>query len=65
MTKKAEVAANNSYEEIGNREKVAHRETNKVKQTDNVSVLFIGVDGSSKSNQDDENSPSDAFEQPL
>jgi LCP family protein required for cell wall assembly len=61
LTIKAEIAANNSFEAVGNRDQSALREEKVEPLTDNVSVLFIGIDGSEVRNQEDDNSRSDAL----
>ena len=59
LTKKAETAANQAYEEIEDRE-ISDKRDVKVEPThDNVSILFIGVDDSEERN--DSNPRSDAL----
>ncbi|MFJ8234670.1 LCP family protein [Ureibacillus sp. NPDC094379] len=61
ITKKAEKAANSSYEELGDRSISNLREAKVEPITDNISVLFIGVDDSEKRGQGAEHSRSDAL----
>ena len=61
LTKKAEIAANNSYEAIEDRNQSALRDGKVEPITDNVSVLFIGIDGSEVRNEEDDKSRSDAL----
>lgn len=59
ITKKAEHAANKSFEEIEERESTREAKVEPIQ--DNVSILFIGVDDSEKRGQGSENSRSDAL----
>lgn len=61
LTKQAEMAANNAYEDAGDRSQSAKRKEVVDAATDNVSVLFIGIDDSEKRDQGSENSRSDAL----
>lgn len=61
ITKKAEHAANKSYEEIADREQSDKRQAKVEPIQDNVSILFIGVDDSEKRGQGSDNSRSDAL----
>ncbi|EPD51530.1 hypothetical protein HMPREF1210_02128 [Paenisporosarcina sp. HGH0030] len=61
LVKKAEVAAEKSYEAIDNREGSILREKPVEPINDNVSILFIGVDDSDVRNQGTNNSRSDAL----
>lgn len=61
LTKKAEFAAKQSYEEIENRQSSPKRETKAEAITDNVSILFIGVDDSEVRAQGSDHSRSDAL----
>ena len=61
LAKKAESAANQSYEQIDNRD-ISDRRDAKVKPLeDNVSILFVGVDDSEERDQGSANSRSDAL----
>ena len=59
LTKQAEMAANNAYEDIGRNSSKRDEVVNAA--TDNVSVLFIGIDDSEKRGQGAESSRSDAL----
>ncbi|MFX3675286.1 MAG: LCP family protein [Paenisporosarcina sp.] len=61
LHKKAETAADNSYEAIGNREKSDYRDEAVQPLEDNVSILFVGIDDSEQRNQGESNSRSDAL----
>lgn len=61
LTKQAESAANNAYEEIGDRAKSDRRDEKVEPLKDNISVLFIGVDDSETRGQGSEGSRSDAL----
>jgi polyisoprenyl-teichoic acid--peptidoglycan teichoic acid transferase len=61
LTKKAEHTANIAFEELEERSIPEKREAKVEPVTDNVSVLFIGVDDSEKRGQGVENSRSDAL----
>lgn len=58
LSKQAEVAADNAYEEI---EREAKREEKVEPIKDNISVLFVGVDDSEKRSQGENSSLSDAL----
>ena len=61
LSKKAETAANNAFEQLDDRASSDLR-TEKVKPIeDNISVLFVGVDDSEQRNNGAENSRSDAL----
>ena len=60
LTKQAEMAANNAYEQEGDRDSAKRQEVVNA-ATDNVSVLFIGIDDSEKRGQGAETSRSDAL----
>lgn len=59
LSKQAEMAANNAYEEINRNSSKREEVVNAA--TDNVSVLFIGVDDSEQRGQGADNSRSDAL----
>ncbi|MBK3494814.1 LCP family protein [Viridibacillus sp. YIM B01967] len=61
LTKKAEEAANNAYDKDNTRIKSELRETQVEPMTDNVSILFIGIDDSEKREQGSNHSRSDAL----
>ncbi|AWE06373.1 transcriptional regulator [Lysinibacillus sp. 2017] len=61
LTKKAEHAAGVAYEEIEEREISEQRDVKAEAATDNVSILFVGVDDSEKRGQGADNSRSDAL----
>jgi len=61
LVKKAETAADNSYEAIQDREGSVLREKAVKPLEDNVSILFIGVDDSEARNQGESNTRSDAL----
>lgn len=61
IAKKAEHAANQSFEELEERKNSPKRETKAEVKNDNISILFIGVDDSSKRGQGSEHSRSDAL----
>lgn len=61
LTKQAEHAANNAYEEIEDRELSEQREVKVEPATDNVSILILGVDDSEKRDQGADNSRTDAL----
>lgn len=61
LTKKAEHTADRSYEKIENRDLPDKREAKVAPATDNVSVLFMGVDDSEKRGQGADNSRTDAL----
>lgn len=61
LTKKAEHAANQSFEELEERKSSPKRETKAEVKNDNISILFIGVDDSSKRSQGSDHSRSDAL----
>lgn len=60
LTKKAEYAANKSYEEL-DRPTSPKRDVKAEAEKDNVSILFIGVDDSEKRGQGSDHSRSDAL----
>lgn len=60
LTKKAEYAANKSYEEL-DRPTSPKRDVKAEAKKDNVSILFIGVDDSEKRGQGSDHSRSDAL----
>ena len=61
LTKQAEHAVNNAYEEIEERKIPEKREVKVEPAQDNVSVLILGVDDSEKRNQGADNSRTDAL----
>lgn len=61
LHKKAEIAADNAFEAIEDREKSDYRDKAVKPIEDNVSILFVGIDDSEQRNQGDENSRSDAL----
>lgn len=61
LTKQAEHAANNAYEEIEDRKLPEQREVKVEPAQDNVSILILGVDDSEKRGQGADNSRSDAL----
>lgn len=61
LHKKAETAAGNAFEAIGDREKSKLREEVVKPLEDNVSILFVGIDDSEERDQGDSNSRSDAL----
>lgn len=61
LVKKAENAANKSYEKINDREYSEMREAKVEPLEDNVSILFIGVDDSEAREQGSDHSRSDAL----
>ena len=61
LVKKAETAADNSYEAIQDREGSVLREEAVKPLEDNVSILFIGVDDSEARDQSESNTRSDAL----
>lgn len=61
LTKKAEYAASQSYEELHNREMSPKREARVKPIEDNVSILFIGIDDSDTRSQGSDSSRSDAL----
>jgi len=61
LTKKAEEAANNAYDKDNTRVKSDLRESVVKPMTDNVSILFVGIDDSEKRGQGSEHSRSDAL----
>lgn len=62
LAKKAETAANQSFQAIESREKGSDRREEEVKPlTDNVSILFVGIDDSEVRGYGDESSRSDAL----
>ena len=61
LVKKAENAADQSYETVGDRGMSELRDEQVEPLHDNISVLFIGVDDSIKRNQKDDNIRSDAL----
>ncbi len=62
LTKKAELAANKSYEQIEERESGSSlREDDVEPLEDNISILLIGIDDSEKRNFGDSNSRSDSM----
>lgn len=61
LTKKVEHAADKAFEVIEERQPSEHREVKVEPATDNVSVLFLGVDDSEKRGQGADNSRSDAL----
>ena len=61
LQKKAIVAADRAYEVVPERPKSDIRDVKVEPATDNVSILFIGVDDSETRNQGDSNSRSDAL----
>jgi len=61
LHKKAETAAGNAFEMIGDREKSKLREEAVKPLEDNVSILFVGIDDSEERDQGDSNSRSDAL----
>ena len=61
LVKKAENAAGNAYETAGDRGKSDLREEQVEPLHDNVSILFIGVDNSSKREQSESSTRSDAL----
>ena len=60
LSKQAEMAANNAYEEISDRDNSPKRDDVQA-ASDNVSVLFIGIDDSETREQGSEHSRSDAL----
>lgn len=61
ITKKAETAANKSFEKIENRETSDKRQAKVKPLEDNISILFIGVDDSEEREQGSDHSRSDAL----
>jgi len=61
LTKKAEYAANKSYEEIEDRQSSPKRDAKAEALSDNISILFIGVDDSEVRAQGSDHSRSDAL----
>lgn len=61
LTKQAEHAANNAYEEIEDRKLPEQREVKVEPAQDNVSILILGVDDSEKRGQGADNSRTDAL----
>ena len=61
LHKKAETAADNAYETLGDRNKSDYRDEAVKPVEDNVSILFVGIDDSEERNQGDSNSRSDAL----
>jgi LCP family protein required for cell wall assembly len=61
LTKKAEHAANNAFEQLENRELSDNRQAKVEPAQDNVSVLFLGVDDSVKRGQGADSSRTDAL----
>ena len=61
LTKKAQYAANQSYEELEERNISPKREAKVEPTNDNVSILFIGIDDSDTRHQGSEASRSDAL----
>ncbi len=61
LHKKAEIAAGNAYETIGDRNKSELREEAVQPLDDNVSILFVGIDDSAQRDQGTSNSRSDAL----
>lgn len=61
LTKQAEHAANNAYEEIEDRKIPEQREVKVEPAQDNVSILILGVDDSEKRGQGADNSRTDAL----
>lgn len=61
LIKKAENAADNAFETVGDREKSELREEPVEPLHDDISILFIGVDDSEARDQDDHNIRSDAL----
>ena len=61
LTKQAEHAANNAYEEIEDRKLPEQREVKVEPAQDNVSILILGVDDSEKRGQRADNSRTDAL----
>lgn len=61
LTKKAETAANNSYQAVENRDGSVLRDEAVKPIEDNVSILFIGIDDSEKRKQGEGNSRADAI----
>lgn len=61
LHKKAEIAADNAFEAIQDREKSDYRDKAVKPIEDNVSILFVGIDDSEQRNQGDDNSRSDAL----
>ncbi|WP_408647327.1 LCP family protein [Ureibacillus thermosphaericus] len=61
LTKKAEYAAKQSYEELEERQSSPKRETKAEAEIDNISILFIGVDDSETRGQGSDHSRSDAL----
>src|SRR5690606_16468971 len=61
LTKQAEHAANNAYEEIEDRKIPEQREVKVEPAQDNVSILILGVDDSEKRDQGADNSRTDAL----
>lgn len=61
LHKKAETAAGNAFEMIGDREKSKLRDEAVKPLEDNVSILFVGIDDSEERDQGDSNSRSDAL----
>lgn len=61
LFKKAEIAANNSFEAVQNRKGSNLRDEAVKPLEDNVSILFVGVDDSEARNQGESNTRSDAL----
>ncbi|HSO57810.1 MAG TPA: LCP family protein [Paenisporosarcina sp.] len=61
LVKKAEIAADNSYEAIKDREGSVLRDEAVIPLEDNVSILFVGVDDSEARDQGESNTRSDAL----
>lgn len=61
LHKKAETAAGNAFEILGNRNKSELREEAVQPLKDNVSILFVGIDDSEERDQGTSNSRSDAL----
>lgn len=61
LHKKAEIAADNAFEEIKDRDKSDYRDKAVKPINDNVSILFIGIDDSEERGQGDGNSRTDAL----
>lgn len=61
LTKKAQQAADQSYEELEERKVSPKREAKAEPKMDNISILFIGIDDSEKRDQGSDHSRSDAL----
>lgn len=61
LTKQAEYAANNSFEQIGSRQSSEKREEKVEPVQDNVSILFVGIDDSAERGQGADSSRTDAL----